>query len=251
MADVVRRLQAIEDMMRPLVPLRDQMAAIETTIAEQGQQQQLMNTGLLRIEHALHTQKNGRPPNGHRHDDEEDDGFPTSHKMELSKYDGVGDPMLWLNRCERYFRVRRTPENRCVGYASFYLTDNAQLWYHRMELNARPLPWPRFVQLVNKRFGPPLTDNPIGKITLLRRDDSVDDFIKRFMALSCRDTAITDDFIKCFIGKPLRIDVTLHQPPTLDDAIMLARAYEQRETVSVTPHVSKPHDYVNHMFMRL
>jgi hypothetical protein len=145
MADVVRRLQAIEDMMRPLVPLRDQMAAIETTIAEQGQQQQLMNTGLLRIEHALHTQKNGRPPNGHRHDDEDDDGFPTSHKMEFSKYDGVGNPMSWLNRCERYFRVRRTPENRCVGYASFYLTDDAQLWYHRMELNARPLSWTRFV----------------------------------------------------------------------------------------------------------
>jgi hypothetical protein len=26
--------------------------------------------------------------------------------------------------------------------------------------------------------------------------------------------------------------------------------YHQREMASVTPHVSKPHDYVNHMFMR-
>jgi hypothetical protein len=88
---------------------------------------------------------------------------------------------------------------------------------------------------VNKRFGLPLTDNLIGKIALLQHDDSVNDFIKRFMASSCRDMAITDDFIKRFIGKPLRTDVTLHQPPTLDDAIMLARAYEQRETVSSPP----------------
>jgi hypothetical protein len=45
---------------------------------------------------------------------------------------------------------------------------------------------------VNKRFGQPLTDSPIGEIALLRRDDNVDDFAKRFMALSCRDTAITE-----------------------------------------------------------
>jgi hypothetical protein len=92
-ADVARRLQAIEDMMRPLVPLRNQVAAIETTITEQGQQQQLMNAGLLRAERALCVQENGQPPNGHRHDD----GFPTSHKMEFPKYDGVGDPMPWLS----------------------------------------------------------------------------------------------------------------------------------------------------------
>jgi hypothetical protein len=59
MADIAKQLQAIEDMMRPLVPLRDQVAAIETTIAEQDQQQQLMNAGLLRVERA---QENGRPP---------------------------------------------------------------------------------------------------------------------------------------------------------------------------------------------
>jgi hypothetical protein len=37
MTDVARQLQAIEDMMQPLVPMRDQVAAIETTLAEQGQ----------------------------------------------------------------------------------------------------------------------------------------------------------------------------------------------------------------------
>jgi hypothetical protein len=80
-----------------------------------------MNVGLLRAKCA---QENGWPPSGRRHDDEEDDGFPTLHKMEFSKYDGVGDPMLWLNRCERYFRVWHTPENRRVAYASFYLTED-------------------------------------------------------------------------------------------------------------------------------
>jgi hypothetical protein len=82
---------------------------------------------------------------GRHHDDEEDDGFPTSHKMEFLKYDGVGYPMSWLNRCKCYFRVRRTPQNRRIAYASFYLTDDAHLWYHRLELNDGPPPWPRFI----------------------------------------------------------------------------------------------------------
>jgi hypothetical protein len=76
-------------------------------------------------------------------------------------------------------------------YAS-YLTEDAQLWYHWLELNAGPPPWAHFVQLVNKCFGPPLTDSPISEIALLRPDGSVDDFAKRFMALPWKDTTITE-----------------------------------------------------------
>jgi hypothetical protein len=90
-----------------------------------------MNAGLLRAKRAMRNQDNGRPPNGRRRDDEDDEGFPTMHQMEFLKYDDVGDPLPWLNRCERYFHVRRTPQNRHIAYASFYLTDDAQVWYHR------------------------------------------------------------------------------------------------------------------------
>jgi hypothetical protein len=93
--------------------------------------------------------------------------------------------------------------------------------------------------LVNKRFRPPLTDNPIGEFTFLRCDGSVDDFAKRFMAFSCRDTTITKAHqVQLFLTrleKPLSADVALHQPPTLNNAVMLARAYEQCETVSSLP----------------
>jgi hypothetical protein len=52
------------------------------------------------------------------------------------------------------------------------------------------------------------------------------------MALSCRDPSITEpQQIQLFItglGDPLRTDVALQQPSTLDDAVIFARAYEQR-----------------------
>jgi hypothetical protein len=72
----------------------------------------------------------------HRHaggDDDDDQGgdfLPMAHKLEFTKFDGAGVPLPWLNRCERYFKVRRTSDHKQVTYASFHLLDDAQLWYH-------------------------------------------------------------------------------------------------------------------------
>jgi hypothetical protein len=39
----------------------------------------------------------------------------------------------------------RTLANQRISYVSFYLTDDVQLWYHRLELNVGPPPWPCFI----------------------------------------------------------------------------------------------------------
>jgi hypothetical protein len=85
---------------------------------------------------------------------------------------------------------------------------------------------------VNSRFGPLLTDTPLGELAMLRRTGSVDEFAKRLMALSCRDPTITEQqqirlFTTC-LGDPLRLDVALQQPASMDDVVIFARAYEQR-----------------------
>jgi hypothetical protein len=232
------------DMMRPLVLLKDQVTALETAFTEHGQQQQLLSAGLLRVEREQRNQGDPRTPNNiNRRRAGDDDAFPTTHKMEFPKYDGVEDLLSWLNRCERYFREWRTPEDRHVAYASFYPTDKVQLWYHRLELNAGPPPWTRFVQLVNKHFKPPLTESPIGELALLHRDSSVDDFAMKLMALSCRDTTIMEAHqVQLFLsglGKSLRTDVAMQRPGTMDATVMLVRAYEQRDVVT-TPVAHVP-----------
>jgi hypothetical protein len=114
---------------------------------------------------------------------------------------------------------------------AFYLLDDAQLWFHRMELNGGRPTWTQFVKLVNARFRLPLTDSPISELTMLCRSGSVDEFSKRFIALSCRDTTLSKpQQIQLFImglGDPLRMDVAQQQPASLDDVVIFTRTYEQ------------------------
>jgi hypothetical protein len=185
---------------------------------------------------------------GHWDNDTGDSGHDThstAHKMEFPKFDDADDPLLWLNRCERFCHVRRTPDDKKVA---FYLLNDAQLWFHRMELNGGRPTWPQFVQLINALFGPPLTDSPIGELAMLRRSGTVDEFCKHFIALSYRDISLIEQQqIQLFItdlGNPLWMDVALQQPASFDNAIIFARAYEQcnhRPGSRAAPHSSRCH----------
>ncbi|KAG2541920.1 hypothetical protein PVAP13_9NG663828 [Panicum virgatum] len=120
-------------------------------------------------------------------DAEDDDGDPRFHpraRIEFPTFDGKEDPLPWLNRCETFFRCQNTPERRRVPYASLHLTGSAQLWFYRLELTTGTPLWRRFAQLVQQRFGPPMTDSPIGEIMLLRRDSTVDDYTDKLLALA-------------------------------------------------------------------
>lgn len=135
--------------------------------------------------------------------------------------------------------MRHTPDHRRVSYASFCLLDDAQLWYHRLELNGGQPTWSRFVQLENTRFGPLMTETPLSELKLLQREGTIDEYCSRFMALSCRNLSLTEDQqIQLFVvglGALMRTDVGLMRPRTLDDAVMFARAYELCEASSTPP----------------
>ena len=54
----------------------------------------------------------------------EDDRF-LKPKMLFPTFDGMGNPLPWLNRCELYFRGHNTPEHRKVWMASLHMIEAA------------------------------------------------------------------------------------------------------------------------------
>jgi hypothetical protein len=52
--------------------------------------------------------------------------------------------------------------------------------------------WQQFVQLVNARFGPPLTNDPIGELAMLQHMGGVDEYSKCLITLSYRGTTLSE-----------------------------------------------------------
>jgi hypothetical protein len=255
--DMAKRFTGMEEKIKPLQPLIDVVKKLAVQVTDQGQQQHALNLALLRLEHGddaplpqheagvasrtthtNHTSIDGSAiPNRRRPPFEEvEDGgdfLPTYHKLDFTKFDGSSDPLPWLNRCEHYFRVHHTLEHKRVSYASFHLREDVQLWFHRLELNGGAPSWNCFVQLINTCF------SPLGELTLLRRSGTVDEFCSKFMSLSYRGHTLTEpQQIQLFttsLGEPLRTDVALQRPSSLDEAIMFARAYKQHSTTPTPP----------------
>jgi hypothetical protein len=143
---IEERIGALEAKLPELQPLQDQVTLLEGTVIEQGEQQRTLHAAIDRVEreherqhqeshaaiervaatqHNLGQANQGRRQAGDGGVDASDGAFlPTTHKLEFLKFDGTSDPLPWLNRCERYFLVRRTPEHQCVAFAAFYLLDD-------------------------------------------------------------------------------------------------------------------------------
>ncbi|WVZ96971.1 LOW QUALITY PROTEIN: hypothetical protein U9M48_042546 [Paspalum notatum var. saurae] len=137
---------------------------------------------------------------------------PRFQKLDFPRFDGKSDPMLFLNKCDSYFRQQRTMAEERVWMASYHLEDVAQLWYDQL-LEDENI-WARFKELLNLRFGPPLRAAPLFELAECRRTGTVEDPPATRGALGGGAAR------PALHGRPF---VRIHNPETLAAAMSLAR----------------------------
>ncbi|GJN37202.1 hypothetical protein PR202_gb26131 [Eleusine coracana subsp. coracana] len=113
------------------------------------------------------------------------------------------------------------------------MTGNAEQWYYRFQKNLGATPtWDQFVEGVSRRFGPPMRSNPLGELTHLRRTGTVEEYQDQFLKLLARCDNVTEPqqiaIFTAGLGNPMKTDVELQKPANFEEAMALARAYEQR-----------------------
>jgi len=92
------------------------------------------------------------------------------------------------------------PEDEKVWMASLHLDGITTKWYYQMDHDFGMVSWPRFVEFVNLRFGPPIRTNSVGEIKALVRTGTVE-YSRRFLALLSRcDNLSTWTTIDLYIG---------------------------------------------------
>lgn len=157
------------------------------------------------------------------HSGEHPQDRPPKHwRPEFPRYDGKTDPLIFINKCDSFFLQQRIMPEERVWMASYNLNDVAQLWYMQVQEDEGTPNWPRFKDLLNLRFGPPLRSAPLFELSSCRRTGTV---------------TIPDDGERClpaswakpahpvFTGSPppLRLRVQMQNPQSLASAMSWRR----------------------------
>jgi len=166
--------------------------------------------------------------------------YPPKHKKwDFPRFDGTTDPMLFLNKCDSYFRQHRTMAEERVWQASYHLDGVAQLWYTQLEEDSGTPTWARFKEFLNLRFGPPLRSAPLFELTECRRTGTVEEYSNRFQALLPRAGRLDEEQrVQLYTGgllAPFSHAVRLHNPDSLAAAMSIARQIELMEAERPTP----------------
>jgi hypothetical protein len=147
-------------------------------------------------------------------------------------YDGTEDPLPWLNHCEQFFCIQGTDDVGKVFLASFYMMGDVTQWFTLVKPNRSTPSWEEFEKLVHQWFGPPLRSNVLDELIQLQRETTVANYQSMFLALVMRCTGLNEkhqiDIFANRLRNPLKTDVELEAPATLEDTMALAHTYEQR-----------------------
>eukprot|EP00267_Zea_mays_P045001 XP_020397235.1 uncharacterized protein LOC109941145 [Zea mays] len=176
---------------------------------------------------------------GHQDGQPRMDHPPKFQRMEFPRYDGKSDPLIFINKCESYFRHQRTMPEEKVWMASYNMDDVAQLWFLQLQEDEGTPPWGRFKELLNLRFGPALRSAPLFELTECRRTGSVEEYSNRFQALLSRAGRLQESQrVQLYTGgllPPLSHQVRVHAPESLAVAMSLARMLELVELDRLSP----------------
>jgi hypothetical protein len=105
------------------------VAELEVVMIDHDLHHQVLQDAVNHVESAQSAPGASRPPPHVRRvpgdadaGDPAADPVPMAHKLEFPKFDGIGDPLPWLNRCERFFHMRWTPDDKRVAWRSQHST---------------------------------------------------------------------------------------------------------------------------------
>ncbi|XP_052888068.1 uncharacterized protein LOC128296664 [Gossypium arboreum] len=112
----------------------------------------------------------------------------------------------------------------------------AQLWFDQIEEEEANLDWERFRECCHIRFGPPMSNNPLGELANLRQTETVEEYQRQFQSLLARTTDLKPrqqvNLFTAGLVEELRIDIKMQQARNLGVAMNMARALERKQKIS-------------------
>nr|KYP36817.1 Transposon Ty3-I Gag-Pol polyprotein [Cajanus cajan] len=164
-------------------------------------------------------------------------------KLQLTTFEGA-DPLDWLFQAEKFFLLYQIAMEHRLHMAAFYMKGEALSWFKWMYHNHRLTDWHSFARALELRFGPSSYTNHQQELYKLRQFGTVSEYQAQFERLSNRVYGLSpENLLNCFISglrSDLRHELLILHPPTISEAIGLAKLFEAKFRDS-KPKTSKPY----------
>lgn len=165
-----------------------------------------------------------------------------------------GDAVEWLRDCEEYFSIFEVSNNRKAAIAAMHMTGTPRSWYKSFMVGRERVTWQQFTQAFLARFGELETELVFDKFKKLQQVSTVEQYFDEFekcrgQLLSKIPSLTSEYFLENFIGGlqiEIRGMIRLLEPSSLEQALKLARFYEQtqlsqpKKTSSYKVGISQP-----------
>ena len=151
-------------------------------------------------------------------------------RLEVSQYDGLDGPTIWLCRAEKYFEFQGTTEEEKLRLASYHMEGNNQIWIQRKNTLKAQMDWEEFKFELMLRFGTTPYEDGFGELCKLKQVSLIRDYQSHFERLLGKAGTLTDKqemtYFISGLKEPRQVDVQTQNPITLSSTISLARICE-------------------------
>lgn len=148
-----------------------------------------------------------------------------------------GDAVEWLRDCEEYFSIFEVSDQRKSAIAAMHMSGTPRYWYKSFMVGKKRVTWQQFTQAFLARFGELETELVFDKFKKLQQVSTVESYFDEFekcrgQLLSKIPSLTPEYFLENFIGglqSEIKSMIRLLEPSTLEQALKLARFYEQSQ----------------------
>lgn len=148
-----------------------------------------------------------------------------------------GDAVEWFRDCEEYFSIFKVSENRRPAIATMHMNGTPRYWYKSFMVGRSKVSWQHFSQAFLDRFGEVETKLVFDKFKKLQQVSTVEFYFDEFercrgQLLSKIPSLTQEYFLENLIGSlqsEIKAMIRLLEPTTLEQALNLARFYEQSQ----------------------
>eukprot|EP00253_Pinus_taeda_P019281 PITA_19281 len=148
----------------------------------------------------------------------------------MHKFDG-SHTSAWLAQMEQYFKLNHILDDgtKLMLGSMYFDNERWQWWEWHQRCNGYFRTWTQFTKALRDRFEQ--EDSYLGRLTKLRQNGKVEEYINAFEGLAFRTRGLTDEFYTEFfisgLKEAIKAQVLLHHPPTWTEACQVAHKVER------------------------